>query len=315
LKIVHGADIRSTPAKGCILAVGNFDGVHLGHQRVFDVAVKQAEALGLTAALLTFSDHPLKILRPEMAPRPLMVLEDRLKIAGESGFETAFVLDFDARLSSMPPDTFTDRILTEALGAVGIIAGSGWRFGKGRTGDMNFLKKTARDKGFKVWAVQPVLVGERPVSSTRIRDLLAEGDVNAARELLGRPHFVRGVVRKGRGRGKGIGFPTVNLDTGDVMVPADGVYAGAYLLPDRRGPAAVNVGPSPTFEDSIPGVEAHLLGWDGDLYGDSVTIAFIDRLRDENAYTDTRILSSQIAVDVDRAAGIFTHRAVEGIPL
>lgn len=172
---------------------------------------------------------------------------------------------------------------------------------------MDFLRETAREEGLKVWAVQPVVKGGRPVSSTRIRDLLAQGDVTGARELLDRPHFVRGVVRKGRGRGKDLGFPTVNLDTGDIMVPAPGVYAGAYVLPDRSGPAAVNVGPSPTFEDSIPGVEAHLLQWEGDLYGGSVTVAFLERLRDERSYTDIEALSGQIALDVKRTLEIFTH--------
>jgi riboflavin kinase/FMN adenylyltransferase len=315
LKVVKGVDAGNAPAEGCVVAVGNFDGVHLGHQRVFEVAVRQAEALGLEAALLTFSDHPLSVLRPDLAPHPLMVLEDRLKIAGQWGFERAFVLDFDDDLASMTPELFTSRILTGSLGAAGIVAGSAWRFGKGRAGDMNFLRDTARDHGLSVWAVQPVVMGGKPVSSTRIRDVLATGDVKAAREMLGRPHFVRGVVRRGRGRGRKIGFPTVNLDTGDIMVPAAGVYAGAYLLPDSSGPAAVNVGPSPTFKDSIPGVEAHLLYRDADLYGRSVTIAFLDRLRDERTYADADALSSQITVDVNRALEVFTPSAIEGIEL
>jgi riboflavin kinase/FMN adenylyltransferase len=315
LKIIRGADIRNAPTEGCVVAVGYFDGVHVGHQRVFDVAVRQAEDLGVQAALLTFSDHPLKTLRPDLAPHPLMLLEDRLALAGKWGFEKAFVLDFDADLASMPPGIFTDRILIGALGAAGIVAGSGWRFGKERSGDMDFLRGPAREKGLRVWAVQPVRREGKNVSSTRIRDLLAQGDVTAARDILGRPHFVRGVVRKGRGRGKGLGFPTVNLDTGDIMLPAAGVYAGAYLLPDRRGPAAVNVGPSPTFEDSIPGVEAHLLQWKGDLYGDPVTIVFLERLRDERTYDNDEALSRQIAADVNRSLKLFSRSAVEGIIL
>jgi riboflavin kinase/FMN adenylyltransferase len=308
-------DLFTAPAGGCVLAVGNFDGVHLGHRKVLESAVKDSEAMNLTAALLTFSEHPLQTLRPVEAPQPLMALEDRLKIARTFGFKTAFILDFDAELASMSPALFTEEILVRAIGAVGIVAGSEWRFGRERAGNMELLKDMTRERGLTVRSVEPVIMKGQPVSSTRIRDLLAAGEVAEARDFLGRPHFVRGKVQKGRGRGKVLGFPTVNLDTVNVMVPSAGVYAGAYSVRDKSGPAAINIGPSPTFDDSIPGLEVHLVGWKGDIYGEKVTISFLQRLRPEQTFPDLDALSHQIARDVERAREIFTPGLIEGIVL
>lgn len=314
MKIFRGENPLTPPDRGSVLAVGNFDGVHLGHQRVFRAAAAQAASLATRAALLTFSGHPVETLRPGQSPSPLMLPEDRLKIAEVFGFEMAFILDFDAVLASMSPVSFTDEILVRTLGAGGIVAGVRWRFGSGRTGTMELLEKLGRERGLETVAVDPVIVGRQPVSSTRIRELLSRGDVTTARDLLGRPHFVRGTVSRGRGRGKDLGFPTVNLDTGSVLVPAHGTYAGAYIVSDRIGPAAVNVGVSPTFSNGLPGVEAHLIGCEGDLYGETVTVVFLHRLRPEQVFAHTGALSWQIARDVERAGEFFTPDAVKGVP-
>ena len=310
MKIFRGTHSRWCSEAGCVLAVGNFDGVHLGHRKIFEVAVDKARSRGVAAALLTFSDHPQGVLRPDEAPQPLMVLDDRLAIARQSGFDAAVILDFDSDLASMSPERFADEILSDALGAVGIVAGVNWRFGRGRAGDMEFL----RDKDLEVTAVEPVTAGGEDVSSTRIRSYLSEGDVAAARTLLGRPHFVRGNVLRGRGRGKHLGFPTVNLDTGPVMIPATGVYAGGYFLGSVSGPAAVNVGPSPTYEDSVSGVEAYLVNWERNLYGESVAIVFLQRLRPEGIFKDAGPLSRRIAADVEQTRQIFTPDAFAGVP-
>ena len=314
LKIFRGNNPLTPPDRGSVLAVGNFDGVHLGHQRVFRAAAAQAEILATRAALLTFSGHPVGTLRPGKAPVPLMLPEDRLEIAEAFGFKMAFVLDFDAGLASMSPERFTDEILVSTLGAVGVVAGAQWRFGSGRRGTMELLEELGRERGLETVAVDPVIAGRQPVSSTRIRELLSRGDVTKARGLLGRPHFVRGTVSRGRGRGKDLGFPTVNLDAGSVLIPASGTYAGAYILSGRIGPAAVNIGVSPTFSNGLPGVEAHLIGWEGDLYGETVTIVFLHRLRPEQVFADAGQLSCQIARDVERAGELFTPDAVKGVP-
>lgn len=297
-----------------LLAVGNFDGVHLGHQKIFRETISRAADLGFSSALLTFSGHPLRTLRPGQAPGPLMHTEDRLKIAETFGFETAYVLDFDEALAAMTPDAFMRGILLEALRAAGIVAGTGWRFGKGREGDMKFLASLGRDLGFAVAAVDPVMAGGAPVSSTRIRDFLAAGEVTMASEFLGRPHFIRGKVERGRGLGKGLGFPTVNLDAGPLLIPADGIYGGAYIHSGRVGPAAVNIGRSPTFPDGAARVEAHLDGWEGDLYGKTVTIAFLRRLRSQRPFADGEALSRQIALDVKAASKLFSPDVIKEVP-
>jgi len=297
-----------------LLAVGNFDGVHLGHQKVFEETISGASDLGFSTALLTFSGHPLRTLRPVKAPMPVMLPEDRLKIAESFGFQTAYVLDFDPALASMSPESFMKEILLGSIDAAGIVAGVEWRFGRGREGNMTLLGDLGRDLHFKVIAVDPVVAGGMPVSSTRVRDLLFSGDVAVAAELLGRPHFVRGTVSRGRGMGKDLGFPTVNLDAGPVLIPGEGIYRGAYVHSDRVGPAAINIGKSPTFPRGASGLEAHLIGWEGDLYGETVTLVFLRRLRSLKAFTDGEALSRQIALDVEETGRLFTSEAVKGVP-
>ena len=297
-----------------LLAVGNFDGVHLGHQRVFEETVSRASVTALSPAILTFSGHPLKTLRPVEAPMPVMTPEDRLRIARMFGFETAYVLDFDPSLASMSPEHFLREVLLEVIGAGGLVAGAGWRFGKGRKGSMELLGRLGREAGFTVVSVDPVLAGGMAVSSTRIRDLISAGDVAGAADLLGRPHFVRGVVFRGRGLGKGLGFPTVNLDIGRVLIPGDGIYTGAYFCGERVGPAALSIGKSPTFPEGAANVEAHFVGWEGDLYGETVTIMFFRRLRSQRAFPDQVSLVRQIDMDVKETARSFDPGAVKGVP-
>ncbi len=297
-----------------LLAVGNFDGVHLGHQRVFKETVSRASELGLSSAVLTFSGHPLRTLSPFKAPMPIMLPGDRLKIAEDFGFKTAYILDFDPYLASMSPGLFMKEILLGAIGAGGIVAGVEWRFGRGREGNMEILDHMGRDLDFEVVAVDPAISGGIPVSSTRVRDLISDGDVAMAGELLGRPHFVRGTVYRGRGLGKDLGFPTANLDPGSVLIPGEGIYGGAYIHSGRVGPAAVSIGKSPTFPQGASILEAHLVGWEGDLYGKNVTLAFFRRLRSHKVFHDGEVLSRQIARDVQETEKMFTLEAVRGVP-
>jgi riboflavin kinase/FMN adenylyltransferase len=286
---------------GCVVAVGNFDGVHLGHQEVYTTAVTRAGEMGLPAVLLTFASHPLTVVNPSAAPAPLMTIEDRLSFASNAGFDAAVVLDFDQELAAMSPGEFASRILVDGIGVREVVAGKGWRFGHSRSGDMEQLFRLGADAGFTVNGVGPVMVANRPVSSTWIRESLAVGDVDMVARLMARPHFVRGTVIRGEGRGRELGFPTVNLDCHGVLVPAQGVYAGAYRVDERSGPVALSVGPAPTFGESSDrkaALEGHLLDMDGDLYGKKVTIAFTRRLRDQQRFPDAQTLAAQIARDV-----------------
>ncbi|MDF1535379.1 MAG: riboflavin biosynthesis protein RibF [bacterium] len=309
VKVVNVLPDSTLFPNGCVAAVGNFDGVHLGHQEVFATAVARAGAFGLPAVLLTFASHPLTIVNPGAAPAPLMTVDDRLGIARQTGFEAAIVLDFDQELASMSPEEFAARMLVERIGIRELVAGKGWRFGRGRSGDMEWLSGFGQGAGLTVRGVGPVMIEGRPVSSTWVRESLARGDVGEVARLLGRPHFVRGTVIRGEGRGRDLGFPTVNLDCHGVLVPAHGVYAGGYRVGEASGPAALSVGPAPTFEGGhgIVGsgpraaLEGHLIGLDRDLYGQTLTIAFFRRLRDQRPFPDVDTLSRQIALDVEAA--------------
>lgn len=326
MRIYDSLDADYDPSDGCVLAVGNFDGVHRGHQLVFATAVRRAREKGLRAVLFTFSAHPAAVVSPEGAPAPLMDVRDRLKIAAEFGFDAAFVLNFDPPMASLAPGRFVEEVLEVRLGVRTVVAGESWRFGQGRKGDMSLLASLGPEHGFGVHAVEPFLVDDLPVSSTRIRGALAAGDVSEAARLLGRPHFVRGTVVSGAGRGRKLGFPTVNLDCHGILVPAEGVYAGAYQTagaPDgegrtdrmEAGPAAVSIGSAPTFGDGTFAVEAHLVDCKRDLYGETVTTVFLERLREQRVFGSEAELAEQIARDVEKTRSIYGGgKVVETLP-
>lgn len=332
MRIFSGLDHTFDPSDGCVLAVGNFDGVHKGHQLIFKTAVLRARDEGSKAVLLTFTRHPAAITRPGETPHPLMTISDRLQIAESFGFDAAIVIEFDRRMAALSPDVFIEDILVSRLGVKAVVAGESWRFGSGRKGDMAMLDSFGQRLGFRTCVIDPFVVDDLPVSSTRIRKALAAGDVNGAAALLGRPHFVRGTVVSGRGRGRLLGYPTVNLDCHQILVPGDGVYAGGYRMgeksdrmdPDSRnlpeavqsaqGPAAISIGSSPTFENGSFAVEAHLVGWENDLYGADVTIVFFDRLRNQHTFAGAVDLARHIARDVDKTRKLFSIRKMEEIP-
>lgn len=332
MRIFNKLDAAYDPSGGCILAVGNFDGVHKGHQLIFRTAIANAQDEGLDAVLLTFSTHPVSVIRPAETPQPLMSVSDRLLIADQFGFETAFVLDFDEQMAALSPEEFVENVLIDRLGIRAVVAGESWRFGHRREGNLAMLDRLGLEHGYEVQTVDPFMMDDLPVSSTRIRGALAAGDVVEAGRLLGRPHFVRGTVVSGEGRGKKLGFPTVNLDCHRILVPGEGVYAGGYHAAESAhgkeakdggpgkterglmGPAAISIGTAPTFGDGSFSVEAHLVGWENDLYGSTVTIVFLDRLREQRTFSGVGELAEQIAVDVEKSRDMYGDHELEGIP-
>ena len=315
MRIYEDLDSIPNAEKGCVAAVGNFDGVHLGHQVIFTETVATADKMSTHGLVLTFSSHPASILEPDRKPGIVMTLKDRLHFASQLGIKAALVLPFDRRMAALAAEEFVERVLVGALGVCAVVAGENWRFGKNRMGDIDQLARLGKKSGFAACGVPPVSRGDEPVSSTRIRDSLARGKVELARKLLGRPHFVRGKVVSGEGRGRDLGFPTVNLDCGGVVLPAKGVYSGAFTSEGVLGPCAVNVGTRPTFGSGQQTVEAHLIGVEGDYYGRQVTLSFLTRLRDEVSFEDEISLKNQISRDVGIAARIFSESGVEGIVL
>ncbi len=301
----------SSGETGYVVAVGNFDGVHLGHQAIFRETAALAAEKSARGLVLTFSAHPVSTLKPDKTPGIVMALEDRLHFASRLGIEAALVLPFDRETADLTAEEFVHRILVSTLGARAVVSGKNWRFGKNRTGDLKLLGGLGKIHGFSVSGIPPVLLDGAPVSSTRVRGNLAQGEVELAGKLLGRPHFVRGSVIPGAGRGRNLGFPTINLDCGKTVLPARGVYSGAFFYDGVTGAAAVNVGTRPTFGPGQQVLEAHLIGVKEDLYDRQVTVSFLKRLRDELPFTDENSLISQISEDVKNADLIFRALAAD----
>lgn len=285
------------------VAVGNFDGVHRGHQALVASAVTAAAASGGTAVVLTFDPHPARVIAPEAAPTALMTLGQKAATLVRLGVHTVAVLPFTPEVAAASPEDFAAHVLHRALGADAVVVGTNFRFGRGRAGDVGTLRRQGESLGFRVVEVPPVVVlGER-VSSSRIREALARGDASAAAALLGRPHCIEGRVVPGDGRGRTIGVPTANLQPANETLPALGVYA-AWCWPGLApaGTAAVvNVGRRPTFGGGAVSVEAHLLDFAGDLYGQAMSLSFVSRLRGERTFPGPDALVAQIHEDI-RAA-------------
>ena len=289
---------------GTAVTIGAYDGVHLGHRALLADLVARAGAAGLSPVVVTFDRHPASVVRPESAPPLLTDLDQKLELLAECGIERTLVVPFDRARADESAEDFVREVLVEALEAKLVVVGEDFHFGNRRRGNVALLRELGREHGFEVVGVR--LTGEdlAPVSSTRIRSLVAAGDVVGAAALLGRPHEVRGPVVHGDGRGASeLGFPTANLEVStDIALPADGIYAGYYRRPDGTGYlAAISVGRRPTFYDPASAsvlVEAYLLHFEGDLYGELGRVSFVRRLRDERQFDSVDALIAQMHDDV-----------------
>ena len=298
------------PAGGAVVTIGVYDGVHLGHRALIGRVRAMAAELGASTAVVTFDRHPATVVRPESAPLLLTDLEQRIELLGSTGVDRTLVITFDAERAHESAEDFVREILVGCLGAVAVVVGHDFHFGRDRGGNVPMLQEMGAELGFDVLGINLVADDARSevVSSTRIRKLLLEGDVAGAARLLGRPHEVRGVVQHGDARGRELGFPTANVAVpGDILLPADGIYAGWHVRPDGTAhPTAINLGRRPTFyvdaETSL--LETHLLDFDGDLYGEPARVRFVARLRDELRFDSVDDLVRQMATDVDEARAV-----------
>jgi riboflavin kinase/FMN adenylyltransferase len=292
------------------VTIGKFDGVHTGHRAVIDRLRAVAAERGLTSTVITFDRNPLELLAPEKCPASLVSNRQKLELLAETGVDATLMVTFDRALADLSPDDFVHHILVDRLHAAAVLVGSDFRFGAKGAGDVAMLRSLGERYGFTVELIDDVRPEHgRRVSSTWIRDLLADGDVRHAAELLGTVPTVRGVVVHGAARGRELGFPTANLSPeNEGLIPADGVYAG-WLTDDdgTRYPAAISVGNNPTFE-GVPQkqVEAYVLDRELDLYGHTVDVAFAERIRGMVAYAGIEPLIAQIAADVEDARRILT---------
>jgi len=291
------------PDAGCGVTVGNFDGVHAGHRAIVSRLRELAQPLGLPAVGVTFDPHPAALLRPDGPPPPLMVMRHRVETLLSIGLDAVVVLDTTPALLALTAVAFYNEVLRGCLQAAAIVEGPNFHFGAGRQGTVEQLRDwTSRDElGFAV--VPPVLAAGEPVSSSRIRRLLATGDVGAAAELLAAPYAISGKVVHGQKRGASIGFPTANLGGITTLLPKDGVYAGvASTAAGQRYPAAIHIGRNLTFASTTPTVEVHLIGFAGDLYGQSLEVMFADRLRATQQFAGVEALTLQLRQDVAAAS-------------
>ena len=298
-------DFGRVPAKlsGAFLAVGNFDGVHRGHAHLLARLRARADAAGVPALALTFDPPPVAVLRPDAAPAPLTWLARRVDLMHRAGAAEVGVFRTGPWLLGLTAREFFDRVILEQLGARGMVEGPTFGFGRDRGGDARLLGSWCAEAGLDFEVATPTESDGRIVSSTRIRRALAEGEAAEAADLLGHPHRIRGLVTHGAGRGAGIGVPTANLDDIDTVIPDDGVYAVLATLEGQNEPipGACNIGPNPTFGEQVRKVEAHLIDFQGDLYGRTLELDILRRLRPTRKFAGLDDLLAQIKLDIEQA--------------
>ena len=298
------SELSSCPAPaGTVVTIGAYDGVHKGHRALIADVRRLAAERGCKSAVVTFDRHPAIVVRPDSAPQLLTDLEQKLELLAETGVDYALVVHFDERRASESPEDFVAEVLVDCLRARSVVVGHDFHFGRDRKGNVPLLVQLGAQYGFDVFGIRLIEDHGAAVSSTEIRRRLGEGDVEGAAELLGRPHEVRGIVAEGDRRGRELGFPTANVTApAEIQLPADGIYAGWYERPDGAvHAAAISLGRRPTFYDhaEFSLLEAYLIDFDGDLYGERAKIRFVKRLRGEEKFESVEALTEQIARDVD----------------
>lgn len=288
------------------LTIGNFDGVHRGHARILQRLVQRARLLSGPAIVFTFDPHPVRILRPSLAPPPLTWTDRKTELLADQGVDWVISYPTDEGLLSLTPERFFQQIVVERLDARVMIEGPNFFFGKGRSGDIGVLRQLCEQASVELEIVAPLVVGDQFISSSRVRNLIENGDLDTACALLTHPYRIRGMVTHGAGRGARIGFPTANLAAVDTLLPGAGVYAGRAFAEGKTWCAAIHVGPNPTFQEQVLKVEVHLIDYHGSLYGATMEVDFLTRLRDIHPFKSVDELKLQLAHDVTRAVEFVT---------
>lgn len=305
MEIVRDLAACPRPENGCVVTIGAYDGVHLGHRAVIAEVRRLAGERRCATALVTFDRHPATVVRPESAPKLLTDLDQKLELLASTGLDYVLVIRFDEERSQESAEDFVQEVLADCLSARAVVVGHDFHFGRGRAGNVSLLAAMGGELGFDVLGLRLTEGAGEAISSTRVRTLLGAGRVEDAAELLGRPHQVRGVVRSGDRRGRELGFPTANVHVpADILLPADGIYAGWFLRADgARLATAISLGRRPTFYEEQPEslLEAYLLDFSGDLYGEEVRVEFVAHLRDELRFDSVDDLVSQMRADVEGA--------------
>lgn len=301
MRIVRGLPPVPPDARPSAVALGVFDGVHIGHRAILGTAVAHAREAGMPAVACTFDPHPMEVLQPGRAPLAITTLDERLALIEGCGLDAAVVLPFTRELAAMEPEAFVKDALVTRLGARAIVVGFNHRFGRGARGDVGMLRSLGERLGFRTHIAEPLMVEGIAVSSTEIRAALQRGDLDAAARLLGRPYTLLGSIGHGAGRGRTLGFPTANLIPTRPVLVAPGVYACMAEVAGQKERAVVNVGVRPTFGEATLAVEAYLLDFSGDIYGQTMILTFVSRIREERRFPSVDALKAQIQADAEEA--------------
>jgi riboflavin kinase / FMN adenylyltransferase len=304
------ADIK-TPFTKAVITIGNFDGVHIGHQALFHTVIEKADAIGGTSVAMTFEPHPIRVLKPNGHPPLITLYEQKVELIAKTGIDVLICIPFDQDFAALSAKAFVRDLLLDTIGVKAIVVGRDYTFGRKREGDVAMLQEMAAGGGFEVLVTDWIHAynGHRErISSTNIRNAVHAGDMQAAKRMLGRYYQIRGLVAQGRNRGgKLLGFPTANINLQDELCPQSGIYAVTVDHEDKTLPGVANIGYSPTFDDHIFTVEVHILDFDADIYNRQIKVNFIKRLRKERKFDSLEALSTQIGKDVEAAREILAE--------
>jgi riboflavin kinase/FMN adenylyltransferase len=295
------------------LAIGNFDGVHLGHRALIERLIAQARAGGLPAAVMTFEPHPRELFAPDQAPARLTSLREKLELLEGCGVDEVYLLHFTRKLATLTAAEFVERLLVQGLGVRHLIIGDDFRFGKGRAGDYGLLQAAGQRYGFSVEAMHTIEIDGERVSSSAVRDALGRGDLEHAARLLGRPYCISGRVVHGGKLGRRLGWPTANIQLKRKRVALSGVFAATVSGLDKRHlPGVASLGVRPTLGQGLaPTLEVHLFDFDQDIYGAHVSVHFLHKLREEMKFASMEALAAQIACDVAATRKYFLCRRID----
>lgn len=291
-----------------VVTFGVFDGLHIGHQNVLNTVRKCAHNQNLATVLFGFYPHPLAFLAPDKCPPVLMCLPKRIEVLEKIGIDTAIFVNFNERIASMSPDTFVNSILLNVCRAKHVVVGYACQFGKNREGNAQILENLGQKSKFGVTVVPPTELNGLPVHSTRIREAIARGDLGLASNLLGRTYSLSGIVVNGDGRGKQLGFPTANIEVGEQLCPPNGVYAIRAKLHERWLEGVLNIGIRPTFNGTKLQVESHFFNFDEMIYGETIEVFFVEKIRNERDFSNIHALVKQINRDIAVAYEILTQQ-------
>ncbi len=302
MKIITDLSEISNSLKNVVLTIGNFDGVHIGHQALFNQVIEKAESIDGTSVVITFEPHPIRVIKSNKHFPLITLYEQKVELIGATGVDTLICIPFTREFAAIPARTFVKEILCDKLGMKAIVVGQDYSFGRKREGDIFLLKEMAVAHGFDVIISEWIDLEGGRISSTEIRNLVREGGVEEAKKLLGRYYQVRGTVIRGRDRGgRLLGFPTANLTLYDELCPKGGVYAVTVEYQDTTYQGVANIGYSPTFDNGEFSVEVHILDFDQNIYERPIRVNFIRRLRGEKKFPGPEALSEQISLDIEKA--------------